>query len=710
MARPFKIFLAVVGGFIALVAAAAIALPLLFNPNDYKDEAAKAVRDATGRELAINGDIELTLFPWLGASVAEVTLGNAQGFGPEPFVQVAKMNVGVRLMPLLLDRQVRIGTVRIDGLRVNLAKAADGTSNWADLSKAEPETAGRTAEQETAKTINLTVGGLQIKDALLSYTDRQSGAAYKLENLSLETGSVELNKPLDLNLQFLLTSAQPQLSSEFKLALTALANPDTKVFEARDLKLELQPRGKAIPGGQQSVSLRGHARYDQNQDAFAFENGVLEAAGLRLDAAIQGTGMTGETPRLSGKLKSNTFNPRAVAQALGIGLPPTADPSALSQASFAANYSGDFNSARLDDIILKLDQTVASGTVSVRDFATQAIQFALKADALDADRYLAPATPRQGKKGGDGGDFKNTEIPIEGLDQVNANGTVDLGTLKLKGLTMTGIKLTLAAPKGQVKTQQLSAQLYGGRISQTARITPGARPRYDLTLGLDSINAGPLQQDFIGKKYLSGLGNLNFNLSTAGRTVGDILKALNGALATSFRDGAVEGFNLDETLGKARALYRGEPLPASSGPARTEFKDLKGSGKIVNGVLNTDTLNVKGSWYNLDGDGEVDLVQQQVNYVLYPSISGGGDKYKELQGTRIPVRITGSWFDPKIKVDLQSVLKGKVKEEIKQQEERLKEKARDRLGDFLRKNLPSQPAPKEPAPPAEPTPDPPPSQ
>ena len=61
MARPFKIFLYIVAGFFALIVLAAIALPLIIDPNDYKDEAATATKDATGRELKITGDIDLTV-------------------------------------------------------------------------------------------------------------------------------------------------------------------------------------------------------------------------------------------------------------------------------------------------------------------------------------------------------------------------------------------------------------------------------------------------------------------------------------------------------------------------------------------------------------------------------------------------------------------------------------------------------------------------
>lgn len=709
MAKPFKLFLWIVGGFFALIALAAIALPLIFNPNDYKDEAATAAKDATGRELKINGDIKLTVFPWLGASVKGVELGNAKGFGPEPFAQVAEMNVGVKLMPLLFDRRVEIGTIRIDGLALNLAKNAEGVSNWADLSREDKKQVEKEASKEAGKPVSLTVGGIDIKNAVFSYTDKQSGAAYKVADLSIETGAVELGKPLDVTIAFLANSAQPPLESDVKIAFTALANADTKVYEVKALKVDSTTKGDSVPGGSQKASMRANARYDGAQGSFALTDAVLEAAGLTVNAAVQGTGLAGDAPQLTGKLSSNTFNPKDVAKSFGIVLPPTADASALTQASFAANIAGGTRSARLEGLTLKLDQTTATGTVAIKDFSTAAIQFALKADAFDADRYMGPAAPESDKGGGDGksGDFKNAPLPSAALDALNASGTIDLGQLKVKGLALTNIHIVVDALKGRPKTQEMTALLYGGRIKQSLRFTRNSPARYDMTLGLDAVNSAPLLKDLIGKSYLSGLADFNVNVSSGGDTVGAFLQALSGAVGTSLKDGAVEGFDLQATLAGAKALYAGQMPAAAEGPKRTEFKDLRAAGKIVNGVLDTDTLDVKGSWYQLGGDGKVNLVDQTLNYILYPTVSG--DRFKELSGQKIPVQVSGSWWDPKVKVDLQGVLKGRVKEELKQQEDKLKEKATQKFGDFLQKQLgPKPPAetpaaeqPKEEAPPSQ---------
>ena len=181
-------------------------------------------------------------------------------------------------------------------------------------------------------------------------------------------------------------------------------------------------------------------------------------------------------------------------------------------------------------------------------------------------------------------------------------------------------------------------------------------------------------------------------MSSGGGTVGDLLNALSGSVAGAFKNGAIEGFNLQDTIARAKAVYAGQALAASDAPKRTEFKDLKATGKIVDGILKTDTLSMNGSWYQLGGAGNVNLVDQTLDYLLTPSVSG--DQFKDLAGTKIPIKVSGSWFAPSVKVDLAGVLKGRAQQEVQKQQEKLKEKAQQKFGDFLKKKLgPAEPAP-----------------
>lgn len=706
MAKPFKIVLWIVGILIALTVTAVAAVALLFDPNDYKDAVVKAVKEDTGRDLTL-GDIGLSVYPVLGASVKNVSLSNAPGFGPEPFLQVGEVGVGVKLMPLLFDRQVQVGTVSVHGLALNLAKDASGKDNWSDLSKGDKstETETETKSGKGGGELAVTVDKVDIKDASFAYTDKQSGAAYRIDKLAIETGKVDLGQPLDVTISFLVNSAQPPLESEIKLAFTAIADADAKLYTLKDVALDTVTRGAAVPGGEQKASLRAQARYDGAAGAFELTDTTLKAAGLELTAAVKGEQLSGEAPKLSGSIATNTFNPRELAKSFGSPLPPASDPSALTALSFKADIAGDPKNVRLDPIHIVMDQTKANGWLSVKNFSAPVIGFALRADKLNADRYLASAgadkKDADKKKDEKSGDFKNTEIPVQALDAVNAQGTLALDQLVFKGLQMTGIKLTLDAPKGAVKTQELTASLYGGKIAQSAKITPGPKPKYDVKVGLNGVNSAPLQTDLMGKDWLSGIANFNLNFTGAGLTVGDVLRGMGGSLATSFQNGALEGFNLKQTIASAKATFAGQAAPAE-GPKRTPFRDLKAAGTITNGVLDTNTFDAKGDGFALGGDGTLNLYEQTLDYTLSPTMTG--EQFKDLAGTKIPVRITGSWFAPQIKVDVASVAKGRVKEELKQQEDKVREKAQQKFGDFLNKKFGPKPAP-EPAPaPAEPAP------
>ena len=99
-------------GVAALLVIAAIAVALLFDPNDFRDNIAAEVQQKTGRELVIEGDLDLSLFPWLAINVGRTTLGNAPGFTDEPFASFDKAELSVKLIPMLLSRKVAIEKFR----------------------------------------------------------------------------------------------------------------------------------------------------------------------------------------------------------------------------------------------------------------------------------------------------------------------------------------------------------------------------------------------------------------------------------------------------------------------------------------------------------------------------------------------------------------------------------------------------------------------
>src|SRR6266700_7967849 len=84
--RTAKYLSIAVGAVIALIALALLAVRLFVDPNDYKPRIAAAVKNATGRELKLDGAIKLSVFPWIAMELGPASLGNPAGFPEQPFV------------------------------------------------------------------------------------------------------------------------------------------------------------------------------------------------------------------------------------------------------------------------------------------------------------------------------------------------------------------------------------------------------------------------------------------------------------------------------------------------------------------------------------------------------------------------------------------------------------------------------------------------
>ena len=133
MGKPFKIVLATI---LLICNCHRCILPFFIEPNDFKPEISAAVKDNTGRELILEGDLKLSLFPWIGISTGKIALGNAEGFQDQPFATAEESNVKVKLLPLL-SKKIEVKRIVLKGLALNLAKNKQGITNWDDLTKSD---------------------------------------------------------------------------------------------------------------------------------------------------------------------------------------------------------------------------------------------------------------------------------------------------------------------------------------------------------------------------------------------------------------------------------------------------------------------------------------------------------------------------------------------------------------------------------------------
>ena len=78
MHKPLKYIAMGIGGIVLLALLVAGYFAATFNPNDYKDDIIKLVKEKKDRTLHIDGDIKLTFWPKIGADLGKIALSEHQ--------------------------------------------------------------------------------------------------------------------------------------------------------------------------------------------------------------------------------------------------------------------------------------------------------------------------------------------------------------------------------------------------------------------------------------------------------------------------------------------------------------------------------------------------------------------------------------------------------------------------------------------------------
>lgn len=139
---------------------------------------ADQVKTATGRDFHVNGELSIRLFPTLAVVANDVVLSNAEwGTHPE-MLRFHRAAFEVALRPLL-DGEIRVLDVTVDGAEVLLETDGRGNANWVF------STGKAVDRKQSGPAIDL--ARLAITNALITYREGGSGMARKgaIEKLTL---------------------------------------------------------------------------------------------------------------------------------------------------------------------------------------------------------------------------------------------------------------------------------------------------------------------------------------------------------------------------------------------------------------------------------------------------------------------------------------------------------------------------------------------
>jgi len=176
--------------------------------NEYKPKIHKAIKDSTGYEVMIKGDVALSLSP-VGITVFDVELSNPDFKSETPFATLGSFAIALEITPLF-HKEIKVKYIEIDRLHVSIAKIKEGKFNF-DL--ASRKMANEKKSKET-KEVNATVSHemqfplvninkVKFTEARIAYEDQVLGTTMLAENVDIDIRDIQYDIAKQTKLQAL---------------------------------------------------------------------------------------------------------------------------------------------------------------------------------------------------------------------------------------------------------------------------------------------------------------------------------------------------------------------------------------------------------------------------------------------------------------------------------------------------------------------------
>jgi len=684
--KPIKYAIYTVLVLLALVLAGGAIFVMTFDPNRYKDDIERLVKERTGRTLKLSGDLAVAVWPSLGAKVGGVTLSE-RGQDAQ-FLVLDSAHASVALLPLLRG-EVIVDGVSVAGLKAQVVKDKDGRFNFQDLLGEDKPAAQKPAPEKKAEggePVKFDIAGVKIERSAVSYRDLATGQQFALDDLNLSVGRIAERADGKLDLAVKVKGNEPAVDASVSLAADYKFDLPAKSFALSklDAKVAGAAAGQAIEARITAPSIA--VAPDAAKGEAVTAEFRLKGEGRSIEALLKLSGVQGSAKALA--------VPQFTAELA------MTDP-ALPMKSIKVPVSGSLR-ADLDkqtaeaDIKAKIDDSNLQAKLGLARFSPPAYRFDVNIDQLNLDRYFPPAEkaaaagPSAKEAAG-----KNADTPVDlsALKGLDANGRLAVGALQARGLKLAKVKADIKAAGGRAEIAPHSAELYGGSVAGAITAQADGN-RVTVKEKLTGISIGPLLRDFAQQDRLEGRGNLALDVAAAGATVEAMKKALSGSARVDLKDGAIKGINIAQVLRKAKARVSGEQVEAASQTEKTDFSELSASFAIKNGVARNEDLEAKSPLVRLTGRGDIDIGNSRIDYTTKAAVVAttqgqGGAELAELRGLAVPVRLTGPFDNLAYKIDYGAaaadLAKSRAGEKLKERKEEVKERLGERLKGLLKR-------------------------
>ncbi|HEV2009033.1 MAG TPA: AsmA family protein [Burkholderiales bacterium] len=478
-------------GIVVVVLALAAYLAATFDPNQYKPQIVQAVKDNTGRTLKLDGDIKLSFFPDIGATLGKASL--SERASDTEFAGADDFHLVLKLLPLL-KKQAVVDAIEATNLRATVIRYEDGKTNIDDLISGAKSASARGAGDSQVK---VEIQHVTIKNATITYFDRVEESQYVFSKLNLKSGRVANGVPNKIELSFTAQSDMPRLNLDTKLRTTFTFDLDQQNYALSGL--DLSANGFAAGIRNLAASAKADIVATPASNEFQFSKLAIAATGthesgtldIRLDVpsfAVIHDETSAEKIVLEATLSQPKSKLAAKLEISGIHGNAKLFKASEFRAALEMQHGGGTNKATItsplagsieaDKIELpklvatinvrnpklpknpldatisgtalvelvkqnatlifatKVDDSNIRGKAGLAKFARPFYTFDIDIDQLDLDRYLPKPDPKQ-------------PFDLSALKGLNARGSVKIGALKMGNVKASNARFDVNPADGR---------------------------------------------------------------------------------------------------------------------------------------------------------------------------------------------------------------------------------------------------------------------
>ncbi|NQV82326.1 MAG: AsmA family protein, partial [Rhodospirillales bacterium] len=586
----------VVLGIGGMVAGIAILKSLDFN--EYRGLIAEQVKGLTGRDLTINGSLNLEISLNPAVAVEDVTFANASWGTEKEMASLKRLAAEVELLPLL-SGDIRIKRVVLDGLDLLIETDAKGRGNW-EISAAKTKT-----KSETSASSNLPeVQKVRIKDLTLTYRDGRTG----------EKTSLRLDH-LDLQAE---TAAAPMI-----IGVGGAVN---------DLAFKADGRLGSI-----KTLIDGGAPYPVSL--------AMTVPGLSLN--IEGAISEPRQARgLDFKVSVDAEDIAAVAKSAGVSLPE------IPPVRVTGRLRDPKGGYSVENLVASVGDINLQGRAAVK--LTGVARPTIDADLMTASTIdLGALLPKQKSSSAPKVRvFPGDPLPLAGLKAVDARLQLAIKRLVQNAIAVDDIKLSLVLNSGRLDVKSLTAVVNGGTVDASLVVDGSVAPSA-LAVNLDvrGTDYGALLQQLKLTDIATGKVDVTLNVKGRGASVRAIMAGLNGHARAVSQGGKIDSGLLNIVSSDILAA-----LPFINSKGDKEIRCAVLDFNIRGGQANAKTLVFETGGMSMIGTGDINLKDETLALRVDPRAK----KVSLLKIAMFPVNVGGTLAAPSVLPDMGGAVVGAV--------------------------------------------------